>query len=302
MNKTPKIAILGAIAILIAASLWGLDSVVLMPKLFNLGLGLVVFLLHLIPFGIMQTFLYREYKQLAKFTKLDWLFLALIAIFGGAVGTLAIVKALYLVNFTALSVVVVLQKLQPVFAIIMAAFILKEKIKKDFALWATIAIIAAYFVSFGLNLPNFQTGSNTIYAVLYALLAAFSFGSSTVFGKKILQKYSFPTVTFYRYGLTSILMFIYVLATGNLNLSAITSQNWLIFLIIAVTTGSGALFLYYWGLKKLKASSATIFELAFPISAIIFDYFMNQNHLSMVQWLAILVMFIAIRKISLLKD
>lgn len=302
MQQNPKLAILGAISILIAASLWGLDSVVLTPKLFNLNLGLVVFLLHLIPFALMQTFLFKEYKQLAKFNKSDWLFLMLIAIFGGAVGTFAIVKALYLVNFTALSVVVVLQKLQPVFAIIIASIVLKEKIKKDFALWATVAIIAAYFLSFGFNLPNFQTGSNTVYAISLALLAAFSFGSSTVFGKKILEKYSFPTVSFYRYGLTSILMFVYVLVTGNLSFSAITNQNWLILFIIAFTTGSGALFLYYWGLKRVRASAATIFELAFPISAIVFDYFINQNHLSIVQWLAIFVMLIAITKISLLKD
>ena len=302
MQKDPKLAIFGAISIIVAASLWGLDSVVLTPKLFNLNLGLVVFLLHLIPFALMQVVLFKEYEKLNEFSISDWLYLSLIAIFGGAVGTLAIVKALYLVNFTALSVVVILQKLQPVFAIIMAAIILKEKIKKDFILWASIAIIAAYFVSFGFNLPNFKTGSNTIYAVLYALLAAFSFGSSTVFGKKILEKYSFPTVSFYRYGLTSILMFIYVLATAQLNLSGISKQNWLIFLIIAFTTGSGALFLYYWGLKKVKASAATIFELAFPISAIVFDYFINQTHLSIVQWLAILIMLAAITKISLLQD
>ena len=287
---------------MIAAILWGLDSVVLTPKLFNLNLGLVVLILHLIPFAIMQLFLFKEYKNLGKFSASDWLYFGLIALFGGAVGTLAIVKALYLVNFTALSVVVILQKLQPVFAIIMAAIILKEKIKKDFALWASIAIISAYFVSFGFNLPNFQTGSNTIYAVLYALLAAFAFGSSTVFGKKVLEKYSFPTVSFYRYGLTSIIMLLYVLATKRMNFATITAQNWLVFIIIAFTTGSGALFLYYWGLKKVKASAATIFELAFPISAIVFDYYVNHNHLTIVQWLAILVMFVAITKISLLKD
>ncbi len=302
MFQDHKTRLLASLAIISAATAWGLDSVVLTPQLFNLNLGLVVFLLHLIPFLLMQVFLFKEYKKARNFTASDWLYLLLIAIFGGAVGTLAIVKALYLVNFSALSVVVVLQKLQPVFAILIASVLLKEKIKKDFVLWASIAIVAAYFLSFGLSLPNLQTGSKTIYAVLYALLAAFAFGSSTVFGKKVLSKYDFQTVTFYRYGLTTAIMLFSIIATKSLNLGSVTTQNWLILFIIAFTTGSTALFAYYWGLNHVRASAATIFELAFPISAVVFDYLINKNHLSIVQWLAIFVMLIAIRKISLQKE
>ncbi len=302
MLKNKKTQIVAALAIITAATAWGFDSVVLTPRLFNLNLGLVVFLLHIIPFSIMQFFLFKEYKKLAAFDRSDWFYMILIALFGGAVGTLAIVKALFLVNFTALSVVVVLQKLQPVFAIIIASVLLKEKIKKDFTIWATVAIVAAYFLSFGFSLPNFKTGSNTVYAVLLALLAAVSFGASTVFGKKVLSRHSFQTVSFLRYGLTSLIMFFYVLASKNLNLASVTGQNWLILIIIAFSTGSAALFAYYWGLNHVRASAATIFELAFPISAIIFDYLINNSHLSIVQWLAIAAMLLAITKISLLKE
>lgn len=59
------------------------------------------------------------------------MFFFLVALFGGSLGTLSIVKALFLVNFHHLTVVTLLQKLQPVFAIILARIILKEREGKD---------------------------------------------------------------------------------------------------------------------------------------------------------------------------
>jgi drug/metabolite transporter (DMT)-like permease len=290
-----KNIIWGAISISIAAMLWGLDGVVLTPRLYNLDVSFVVFILHALPFLIMHTFLYKQYKYLKSFTVQDITVLLLIALFGGAIGTISIVKALFLVNFKELSIVVLLQKLQPVFAIALASIILKEKLSRYFILWAGIALLGGYFLTFGLEVPNLSTGSNTTLAAMYALLAAFAFGSSTVFSKMILQRYSFKTATFYRYGLTAVVMLIYVLFAGKWqNFSQVTTQNWIIFLIIAFTTGSGAIFLYYHGLNRVKAILAIMCELFFPISTILFDYLINGNRLSVIQWISAAVMVYAI--------
>ncbi len=290
-----KISITGAVAVSVSAILWGLDGVVLTPRLYNLDVGYVVFILHLIPFLLMNIFLYKEYRYIKTFTSTDIFTLLIIAILGGAVGTLAIVKAIFLVNFKHLTIIVLLQKLQPVFAIALAAIILKEKLRNNYLLWASIAIVAGYFLTFGFQLPDFQTGANTVYASSLALLAAFSFGSSTVFSKKILQKYSFHTATFYRYGLTMLILFFYILLFSKFGeFTKTTSLNWIFFLIIAFTTGSGAIFLFYYGLTRIKAIVATICELFFPISAILFDYLINDNKLSVVQWVAAIIMIGAI--------
>lgn len=290
-----KLTIIGAVAVSISAILWGFDAVVLTPRLFNLDVGYVVFILHLIPFILMNIFLYKEYKYLKKFSLSDVITLFIVALLGGAIGTIAIVKAIFLVNFKHLTIVVLLQKLQPVFAIILATLLLKEKLKNNYLLWASIAIIGGYFLTFGFHLPDFDTGSNTVYAALLALVAAFSFGSSTVFSKKVLLKYSFHTATFYRFGFTAIIMFIYVLITSKLGeFSNTTSMNWLFFLIIAFTTGSGAIFLFYFGLTKIPVVIATICELFFPVSAILFDYFFNDSKLSVIQWIAAIIMIGAI--------
>ncbi len=287
--------ITGALSISVAATMWGLDGVVLTPRLYNLDVGYVVFILHALPFLIMQAFLFSQWKYLKRFTVRDYLVFLLIALFGGAIGTMAIVKALFLVNFKELSIVVLLQKLQPVFAISLAAILLKEKLSKYFLLWASIAIMGGYFLTFGFKLPNFSTGSNTAVAAIYALIAAFSFGSSTVFSKIILNRYDFKTATFYRYGFTSFLMLIFVFLTGrHFQFMLTTPLNWTIFFIIAFTTGSGAIFLYYHGLKNVKAILSIMFELFFPISTIFFDYVFNGHKLTLVQWLSAIVMVFAI--------
>ena len=212
---------------------------------------------------------------------------------------LSIVKALFLVNFKQLTVVVLLQKLQPVFAISLAAIVLKEKLRKRFLIWASLAIIASYFLVFGLNLPDFNTEKNTIYAALFALLAAFAFGTSTVLSKKALNKFSFQSGTFFRYGFTTIIMLIIVLISGTYNQLAITTnENWIFFVIIAFTTGSGAIFLYYFGLIRIRAIIATICELFFPVSAIIFDYIFNHKILDPIQWVAAIIMIFAVIKLN----
>lgn len=299
MTKQNSQVIKGTIAISISAILWGFDGVVLTPSLFNLEVGYVVFILHFIPFLLMNIFLFKQYKHLKTFVRQDYIGFTLVALFGGALGTMAIVKALFLIDFQQLSVVVLLQKLQPIFAIILAAILLKEKIKKNFIIWAGLAIVASYFLTFGFSLPNIEGNEQTTYAALFALLAAFSFGSSTVFSKKVLINHNFITATFFRYGFTTLFMLIYVVIFGQyMELRETTTTNWIYFLIIGISTGSGAIFIYYYGLRRVKAIVATISELLFPISAIFFDYLVNDSVLSPVQLVSAAAMVFAIIKLK----
>lgn len=300
LTNNRRAAISGAIAICFAAAMWGIDGIVLTPNLYNLDVGYVVFMLHLIPFTIMNIFLFREYKHVRQFTRADIGILLLVALFGGAIGTLSIVKALFLVEFKKLSIVVLLQKTQPIFAIALAAIMLGERPRKGFFMWAVLAILAGYFLTFGFKLPDVESNRQTIYASLFALLAAASFGSATVFGKKILNRYSFQTATFYRYGFTTILMLIFVIFTSRYEqLALTTAHNWLIFFIIAFTTGSGAIFLYYYGLRHVRAMVATICELCFPLTAILLDYLINKQQLTVVQWISALMLMFAIIMLNL---
>jgi drug/metabolite transporter (DMT)-like permease len=292
--------ILGALAICLSASLWGLDGVALTPRLYNLPVPLVVFLLHAVPFALMQPFLFKGYRTFRTLRRGDWVVLLLVALTGGILGTFSIVKALFLVNFNQLSVVVLIQKLQPVFAIVLAGLLLKERITPRFLTWAVVAIAGAYLLTFGLSLPDLETGATTAQAAMWAAIAAAAFGSATVFGKRLLSALDFREATFGRYGLTALLALVYLLASGTgVPLAEVTSQNWLLILLIGLTTGSGAIFLYYFGLTRVRAIVATICELSLPLSAILFDYLINGSVLGPWQWIGAAVLIAAITMVSL---
>ena len=293
---------LGTILVCFAASLWGFDAIVLTPRLFHLKVPFVVFMVHCLPFLVMSIFIgKREIKNIVALPKNDIIFYFLVALFGGCVGTLSIVKSLFLVNFQHLTVVTLLQKAQPIFALILARIVLKEKLGKNFLNWVLFALIGGYIMTFEFSLPRIAevSSGNIIKACMFAMLAAFSFGSATVFGKRILSHSSFVTALYTRYFFTTMITFCIVIANNQLGwIYKVTPFEWMIFVIIGITSGSGAILLYYRGLRYIDASVATICELAFPISSVIFDYIFNRNLLSPVQFLGAACLVFAILKIS----
>ena len=287
-------------AICVAAALWGLDGVVLTPRLHELDVLLVVFLLHAVPFLLMQPFLAGSYGALTRLGSRDWAVLFLVSLAGGILGTFSIVKALFLVNFQQLSVVVLLQKLQPVFAIGLAAVILRERISPRFVGRAGLALAGAYLLTFGLRAPAVSAGDQGLQAAGWAVLAAASFGSATVLGKRLLGVLDFRRATFGRYGLTSAIALLLLLATGRgLPVGDVSSANWVLILVIGLTTGSGAIFLYYYGLTRVRAVVSAICELCLPLSAVVFDYWLNGSVLSGWQWLGAILLVAAITMVSL---
>ncbi|MCZ7609830.1 MAG: DMT family transporter [Ignavibacterium sp.] len=297
--KNSETKFLSSAAVIIAASLWGVDGIVLRPSLYSLPVPLVVFVESAIVAVLLTPFLIKRISPLKSLTSKDWIAFVGVALFGGAIGTMAITKALFYVNFVNLSIVILLQKLQPVFAISLATLLLKEKLPKEFFLWASLAIVGAYFMTFGLSSPNFSTGDKTTIAALFALLAAFSFSSSTVLSKRALRNVNYEMGTYLRFLFAAIIMLVIASSTGDIsNIKDITTKQTVIFLIIAFTTGGSAIFLYYYGLKRISASVASICELAFPLTAVVLDYFVHNNILSPVQWIGTGVLIISILKVS----
>lgn len=288
--------------VIIAASLWAVDGIVLRPALYGLPVPLVVFVESAIVAVVLSVVLFKKFSSLSNLTKKDWLAFLGVSLFGGAIGTMAITKALFYVNFVNLSVVILLQKLQPVFAISLATLLLKEKLPKEFFIWAGLAVVGAYFMTFGLSLPNFSTGDKTTVAALFALLAAFSFSSSTVLSKRALKNVDYEMGTYLRFLFTSVIMLVIATTTGDIfSIGEISRTQVIVFLIIAFTTGGAAILIYYYGLKKISASVTSICELAFPLTAVVLEYFVHGNILSPVQWIGAIVLLISILKVSGIK-
>lgn len=285
--------------IIVAASLWGIDGIVLRPALYSLPVGLVVFIESSIVAILLSPIFLKQYGKLKSLTLADWGSFVGVALFGGAIGTMAITKALFYVDFVNLSIVILIQKLQPVFALILAGLILKERLPRIFFLWAAIAISGAYLMTFGFKMPIQVNEGNTAMAAMYSIIAALSFASSTVFSKRALRNVGFELGTYLRFAISSIIMLIIVLPLGQLpQIAEVTTDQFLIFLLIAFTTGGAAIFLYYYGLKIVTASVATICEMAFPLTAVILEYLLRDNILDPVQWIGVAILLYSIFKVT----
>lgn len=295
----------GWILILIAASMWGIDGVLLTPRYFNFGfydVRFIVFASHFLPTLILSILFFSQYKLLKTFKKNDFIYYGLIALFGGCIGTLSIVKALYLSNYS-LSLVTLIQKAQPIFAIILAYILLKEKPKKRFYIILLITLVSLYFLIFGLENPKLLPKDN-LKAAFYSLIAAFSFGSSTVFGKKIVSNHSFLTATFYRFLFTTIISLILLLIfpVKSYESFAYYISDYKIYTLTIVI----ALFslinisLYYLGMKTTKATYATICELAYPLTSVLVEAVYYGRILSNIQlfFAAVLVISIILNNIE----
>lgn len=301
MNFIKKINVNGPLLIIIAAILWALDGVI-RRNLYSLPPITIIFFEHLIGLIILTPFVWRKLVTEKVGKKNIWLLL-LIAVLSGLLGTLWFTTALLKVHFISFSVVFLLQKLQPIFAIGSASVFLKEKLDKRYLKWALLAIIAAYFVTFKDGFVSFATGEGTIIAALYALGAAFAWGTSTTFSKIVLNKVSFGVSTFYRFLFTGIIAFILLITLGySKSLTLPTSNQFGLFALIAVSTGMVALVIYYKGLAKTPVHISTILELTFPFIAIFIDMTLYHTVLSLSQWIATLVLVFAIYKIARLQS
>jgi drug/metabolite transporter (DMT)-like permease len=289
----------GALAVMFAAMLWGIDGAVLTPQLYTLDVVNVVFLLHALAFLFMIPLLWVEIKELKKLNSKDWLAFCWIALFGGAVGTMAITQALFLVHFVPLSVPILIQKLQPLFAIFLALIILKEKPSKEFYAYGALALAGSYLITFGFESPVISLENKTLVAAGLGLVAAFAFGSCTTVGRYAVEKINYRVSTYLRFGMTALLMAALVLALGKLgNFAAITQFQWLVMLVIVFTTGGVAIGIYYYGLRFVPAAKATFYELAFPATAIVLDFVLNGKILSLGQFAGAAVLLWAVYKIN----
>lgn len=292
LNKIP----VGPMFIIIAALLWALDGVI-RRHLYSLPPITIIFFEHIIGLIILFPFVYKIILK-EKIGKREWWLLILIAFLSGLLGTLWFTTALLKVHFISFSVVFLLQKLQPLFAIGSASIFLKEKVSKQYIPWALLALISAYFVTFKDGIVNLSTGEGTLVAALYALGAAFAWGTSTTFSKMMLNKVSSHTVTFYRFLLTSVMAFLVIVLFGYTSSLATPTINQIgLFALISVSTGMVALLIYYKGLKRTPVHITTILELVFPFIAILIDMKLYNSFLSVSQWVGAVVLVYSIARV-----
>lgn len=290
----------GPLLIVIAASLWAIDGIV-RRNLYSLSPGIIVFFEHFIGSILLLPIVAKSFRK-EKLNKKEWTAMGVISLFSGLLGTFLFTSALQMTHYISFSVVFLLQKLQPIFAIITARILLKEQINKKYGVWAGVALVAAYFITFPNGVVNLNTGDKTFIAALCALGSAVVWGSTTAFSRYVLLKHNDVYVTGLRFWITTLLALIFITGTGQQSAAlTVTWVQFAQFVFIAFSTGMVGLLIYYKGLKKTPVRISTILELTFPFLAIIIDVVLYKSVLAPIQMGAALVLLFSMYKIGSLQ-
>lgn len=280
----------GSAAVVTAALLWSLDGL-LRRHLYSLPAPVIVFWEHIFGFVLLLPIIIASYKAFKKLTRKQWLAIIGVSFLSGAVGTILYTAALGRINYIPFSVVVLLQQLNPIFAIGTAAALLHEPLSKKFFGLSAVAFVGAYLVSFPDLTVNLSTGKGTLIAALFAVGAAASWGVSTAFSRYALKDTSSLHITAARFGITPIFALMFVFLSGSSSsLGALTFSQFKYIAAITFSTGLVALLIYYFGLKRVLASRAAILELAWPVSAVFVGYVWLHQGLSATQVIGALVL------------
>lgn len=258
---------------------------------------------HLLLLPVAVVIGYRHRTELTRLNLRQWLSLAVIGGGGSVAATVAFTLAFARTNNY--SVPVLMQKLQPCFALVLARMILKESLPRHFGWLALLGIGGAYLLSFGLTGNWERLATEDLSVVGFALLAAATWGSCTVFGRLALRDLSFPAVTAARFMLGS------VCALGALavftpdataEVAKLGSVSWAdarAFAGMAYFSGLLPMLIYYRGLKTTPASVATLCELSFPLVAVILNWIWLGSALNLGQLLGAALVVTAITAVSL---
>lgn len=250
----------------IAAGLWGTDA------LFRRGLALelaptaVVFFEHLLLVAATLPWLRR-----IRWRELEPRHLVALVIIGG--GSSAIATTLFTAAFRYgdPNAPLLLQKLQPLIAVLAAQILLGER--QDRRFWGLLiaGVAGAYLIAF--SDPAAVTVESLLAAGL-AVGAAALWAMGTVLGRLVTPVLAFRQLTAARFafGLPAAAVLMVVVPTGGSPLLPAAPSGWLALVGLALVPGLAALLLYYRGLADTPASAATVAELGFPATALVVNY------------------------------
>src|SRR3989338_495363 len=256
----------GPFLVMLAAALWAADALLRTQLTTHIPSAWIVFLEHIIGFLIMLPLFVRAVPRYRTLRGGDWVVVVALTIVSSVAGTLFFTEALARSGTTFDFITpVLLQKLQPIFVVLLAVIFLRERISFFYALLVPVALIGSYLISFGAFPVEFQLSGKELVYIL-SLGAALAWGSGTILSKKILQKLSFADATALRFLVAIPVSFaVGMWLSPSYHFSSLVPVDLWRFVIIAFTTGAGAVLIYYQGLARTSASVATIAELTFPV-------------------------------------
>ncbi|MFL5784235.1 MAG: DMT family transporter [Bacteriovoracaceae bacterium] len=279
----------GIFLILLACFAWAIDTLIRYP-LVESGLSpiTIVFYEHVILSILFSWGVFAAFKRIGELKLADVFSFFVVGCLGSGLATVAFTQSFHYLNP---SLVILLQKLQPVIAISLSALVLKEPVDKKFVIWAAICLVGGFLVSspdierfYRLMVSDFSLviSDAAVHGYALVLVSIVGWGSATVFGKKLtIAGFETKSILAGRFlaGLIALIPFM----TWNRGLILTQGEDYLRILIMVLISGALGMWFYYQGLKRINAKTAAIAEMFFPFFAILVNWIFLGKQLSDVQ-------------------
>jgi drug/metabolite transporter (DMT)-like permease len=267
------------VLVALGAMLWGTDALFRAPLLRHLSSDRLiqstqlVLMEHVILVVCSLPLLWLARRQIRRLTGRQWAAIAAIGVGASGLATVLFTLSFGYGHFIE---TLLLQKTQPLIAILLASLWLRERMAA--AAWALVpvALVGAYLIAIPDPLhPQNAWADFHIAAALFALGASALWGAATVFGRYALADVSFTALTGLRFTTAlPALAIVLWLEGGVAAFTVYRVEDAPLYLGLALLPGLFAMLLYYRGLASTPASMATLAELAFPVTGVLVNLFL----------------------------
>lgn len=275
----------------VAASLWGLSALWRSPLAKDHPSLAIVFWEHLVLVVLVSPWVLPAVGRLRTASRRTQ---AAVLVIGA--GSSALATTLFTAAFRLGDPITpqVLQKLQPVIAVVLATVVLGERLRPRFALFVVPALVGAWLLAFadplGVTVASAQ-------AALLALGAAGLWAAGTVLGRAASVELRFRDLTALRFAVGLLTLGVVAAVTRTpLSLPASAAPA---ILLLALFPGLLALVLYYLALGRTPASRATLAELAFPLTAAVVGVVAFAVRPTTTQWVGFAIVLLTVVGLAL---
>jgi drug/metabolite transporter, DME family len=274
-------AIPGVILIAFAAAMWGTDPILRKPLGGSTTATTIVFGEHVVLVALTLPFLLPALRAVGKAG--PRYVAASIAVGAGAsaIATILFTEALFHGDFVT---PVVLQKIQPLVAVLGAAVILGERSRPRFAWFLLPALLGFWLV----NQPHpLEPTAKGLVPIIQAVAAAVLWACGTVLGRYLSRELEFQHILSLRFFFGLIASAIALPIMGAKAYAGAHDSLWIAYL--GIVTGLVSLAFYYYGLRKTPAVLSSLAELTYPAIAVIAGIYAYNSHLRWSQWLGVVI-------------
>jgi drug/metabolite transporter (DMT)-like permease len=274
-------AIPGVLLVAVAAALWGSDPILRKPLGGDTTATTIVFGEHVVLVALTLPFLLPALRAVWKAG--PRFIAASVAVGAGAsaIATILFTEALFHGDFIT---PVVLQKIQPLVAVLGAAVVLGERPRPRFAWFLLPALLGFWLV----NQPHpLEPTAKGLVPIIQAVAAAVLWACGTVLGRYLSRELEFQHILSLRFFFGLIASAIALPVMGAKAYAGAHDSLWIAYL--AIVTGLVSLAFYYYGLKKTPAVLSSLAELTYPAIAVIAGIYAYNSHLRWSQWVGVVM-------------